>query len=265
MPKLIVSGRGGSGKSTVTTLLAKRLAAEAAVLVVDADESNLGLPAMLGLDPPPVTVMEHLGGRSAVREQLMAALRSGGGERVPFFADGVALSDLPRDCTTVVGDVTLVRVGKIEHSLQGCACPEGAVARAFVNRLSHDDRWVVVDTEAGVEHFGRGLLEGADLVLVVADASHEAVLLAERAAALADEAGKPCGVVLSQVDEETAAILRAELEERGARILGSVPHSSSLARAHLLGEPLSPDGVGPALDALAAAVVETLSESPAHS
>lgn len=265
MPKVIVSGRGGSGKSTVTTVIAKAMAGDGPVLVVDADESNLGLPAMLGIDPPARTVMEHLGGRDAVRDQLMAALRSGSGERVPFFRDGVAMEELPRECVSRSGGLTFVRVGKIEHSLQGCACPEGAVARAFVGGLTVGDGWVLVDTEAGVEHFGRGLLEGADLVLVVADPSHEAVLLVDKAAGLAEEAGKPCGVVLSQVDDETATILREELRPTGAPILGSLPHSTPLARAHLRGEPLALDGVAGAVSELRTAIEAALQPSIARS
>ncbi|WP_337971792.1 zeta toxin family protein [Methanobacterium petrolearium] len=43
MPKIIISGRGGSGKSTLVTLLAQQLKKHGKVLIVDSDESNLGL------------------------------------------------------------------------------------------------------------------------------------------------------------------------------------------------------------------------------
>ncbi|MCL6477336.1 MAG: zeta toxin family protein [Peptococcaceae bacterium] len=51
MYKVIVSGRGGSGKSTLVALLAGELSNRERVLVVDTDESNLGLGKMLGLEP----------------------------------------------------------------------------------------------------------------------------------------------------------------------------------------------------------------------
>lgn len=243
MPKIIVSGRGGSGKSTATTLLSKRLAVDGPVVVVDADESNLGLPLMFGVEAPAETVMEHLGGRSSVRESLMVALRSGSDERVPLFDGRVTVERLPFSCKSSGNDdgVILLRIGKIEHALQGCACPEGAVARSFLGSLECGDCWVLVDTEAGIEHFGRGLLECADLVLVVVDASHEAVLLAEKAAGLAGEAGKPCAVVLNQVDADAELVLRSELHARGVDVLGRLPHSPAVAQAQLLGAPLSLD------------------------
>lgn len=46
MAKLLVGGRGGSGRSTIVTLLAQEASKRSRVLVMDADEPNLGLPAM---------------------------------------------------------------------------------------------------------------------------------------------------------------------------------------------------------------------------
>lgn len=256
MPKIVVSGRGGSGKSTITTLLSRRLATDGRVTVIDADESNLSLPLMLGVEQPSSTIVEHVGGREAVRGALMEASRPGSGERVPFFANGVTVAELPLSCKSGGEGLTFVRIGKIEHALQGCACPEGALARAFIGRLDDGDGWLFVDTEAGVEHFGRGLLESVDLVLLVVDASHEAVLLAEKAAALAAEAGKRSVVVLNQVDPETEAILRDALRSRRLEVVGALPSSTAVARAQLLGEPLDlVDEVREPLDELLRALI----------
>ena len=51
--KITICGKGGSGKSTVTSLLAKELARMGKrVLVVDCDESNFGLHRQLGVELP---------------------------------------------------------------------------------------------------------------------------------------------------------------------------------------------------------------------
>ena len=51
--KLIVCGKGGSGKSTVSALLASAYVRRGRnVLVVDSDESNFGLHKQLGLPLP---------------------------------------------------------------------------------------------------------------------------------------------------------------------------------------------------------------------
>ncbi|MGB9791370.1 MAG: nitrogenase reductase [Thermacetogeniaceae bacterium] len=239
MPKLLVCGRGGSGKSTLVALLAHRLGEDGKVLVVDADESNLGLGTMLGLRPPEKTLMDYLGGKPAVREKLMAAIRGQGDERVELFSRKVGLEDLPPECLCRQGNVAWMRIGKIEHVMEGCACPMGALARAFLNNLVvGDGEWVLVDTEAGVEHFGRGVLEGVDAVLLVAEPSHEAVVLLDKAIGLCREAGKRYGVILNKVVEETESALRKMLAERGIEVTGTLPYSSAISWANLWGEPL---------------------------
>ena len=51
--KLMVCGKGGCGKSTISSLLAKAYAAQGKdVLVIDSDESNFGLHKQLGLELP---------------------------------------------------------------------------------------------------------------------------------------------------------------------------------------------------------------------
>lgn len=48
--KIAVCGKGGCGKSTVTSLLAKALARRGKeILVIDSDESNYGLHRQLGM------------------------------------------------------------------------------------------------------------------------------------------------------------------------------------------------------------------------
>ncbi len=238
MPKLLVCGRGGSGKSTLVTMLARTLGKQHKVLVVDADESNLGLGRMLGIRPPAQTLMDSLGGKKAVGKSLMAAMRSGGTEEVKMFSGNFTFGDLSADSVSWSGSVGLAQVGKVEHANEGCACPMGALAREFLNKLKeNNDEWVIVDTEAGVEHFGRGVLEGVDAVLMIADPSYEAVLLAEKAAKLANEADKSFSVILNKVDESTEARLKEMLRAKKIEITAVLPYSAEVSKANLVGEP----------------------------
>ncbi|AEG13786.1 Cobyrinic acid ac-diamide synthase [Desulfofundulus kuznetsovii DSM 6115] len=239
MPKIMICGRGGSGKSTLVTLLARALAERGKVLVVDTDESNLGLHKMLGLSTPAMTLMGCLGGKPAVREKLLASLQKKGDESTGFFADGLNLASLPPECTGGEWPLRFLRIGKIERSMEGCACPMGAVARSFLKQLRvGQDEWVLVDTEAGVEHFGRGVVEGVDLVVIVVDPSHEAVLLAERAKALTAEAGKDFVVVLNKTDAATEPFLRRELSAKGIPVRSAFGFSPEIMEANLTGNPL---------------------------
>lgn len=242
------------------TLLAKELGKRGKVLVVDADESNPGLVAMLGMEPPEQTIMEYLGGKPAVREKLLAMIRGVGSELVQFFEEGLALEELKQEYTSRIGNLYLSGIGKIDHSMEGCACPMGAVARDLLNKLHVDDgEWVLVDTEAGIEHFGRGVMEGADLVLTLVDPSREAVVLAEKATGLAGEVGKAFGVVLSKVDEETEPRLKEVLSDKGLEIWGRIPYVPRIAQANLEGEPLEVDSMTEELHRILSAMKSRLS------
>lgn len=259
VPKVMVCGRGGSGKSTLVSLLARELRSRGKVLVVDADESNLGLHAMLGIEPPPQTVMGFLGGKQAVGEKLMARLRGEGDEEPRLFDEDMAAGSLPGSITGGNGVLSMVRIGKIEHSMEGCACPMGVVARSFLKSIcTRDGEWLLVDTEAGIEHFGRGVLEGADYVLTVVDPSQEAVVLAEKACRLAEEAGKPCGVVLSKVDGRVKTVLREKLAQRGLSAIAEVPYSEAVARANFEGGPVEDRSLEEAIREILVAVEASL-------
>lgn len=240
MPKVLVCGRGGSGKSTLVTMLAKTLGKESKVLVVDADESNLGLGRMLGIQPPAQTLMDNIGGKKAVGSKIMVSLRSKGTEEVKMFPGSFGIGELSTESVSWDGSVGLVQIGKVEHANEGCACPMGALAREFLNKLEEsDEEWVIVDTEAGVEHFGRGVLEGVDIILMTVDPSYEAVLLAEKAAQLAREAGKAFSVILNKVDEETKSRLKEMLDAKKIEIAAALPYSTEITETNLVGEPLA--------------------------
>ncbi|HZK18251.1 MAG TPA: nitrogenase reductase [Clostridia bacterium] len=250
MSKVIVAGRGGCGKSTVVTLLAKVLGERGRVLVVDTDESNLGLGNMLGIEQKSMSLMNCLGGKSVVREKLLASMKDDG-EKMNLFADDLNLDNLPNECHDKNENISYLRIGKIERSMEGCACPMGSVARSFLKELDvDDDEWVIVDTEAGVEHFGRGLLEGADVILMVVDPTHESVLLAERAKKLAEEVNKKYMVVLNKVDETTRGFLEKGLTEKGIEVSGALSNSQEILEANLYGNQLLVDDVKKEVESL---------------
>jgi CO dehydrogenase maturation factor len=254
MPKILFCGKGGSGKSTLLALLALYLSEDRDVLVVDADESNPGLARMMGLDVPRQTLMENLGGKTAFRRSM--------GKKTAAFEEknllGSALRSmaaLPSSTASCSGRLTLVSVGKIEHTHEGCACPMGVLARTFIGAISiQPDQWVLIDTEAGVEHFGRGVPEGVDAVVAVADPSFDAVMLIGKIKAMADEGGKRLCVVLNRTDDDTESLMRSLLEGRGIRIAAVLPQSRDIAAVNLRALPLEVDPFRVNLQALLEAI-----------
>jgi CO dehydrogenase maturation factor len=238
MPKILFCGKGGSGKSTLLALLALYLSEHHDVLIVDADESNPGLARMMGLDAPRQTLMENLGGKTVFRRSMgkkTAAL-----EKKDLLGGALrSIASLPSSATSRHGRLILVSVGKIEHTHEGCACPMGVLARTFIGGISiQPDQWVLIDTEAGVEHFGRGVLEGVDAVVAVADPSLDAVMLIGKIKAMADEGGKSLCVVLNKTDGDTESLMRTLLEGRGVRIAETFSQSREITVANLRALPL---------------------------
>ena len=232
-------GKGGCGKSTISSILAKNLARKGlSVLVVDTDESNFGLHKQLGVDEP-LELMDHLGGKKDLGKKLMEAMKQGRPEAMSELMGGKwKLSDIPERCLARKDGISLMQIGKVKHFGEGCACPMGALARNFLeNLVVKDDEVVIVDTEAGVEHIGRGVEKGGDLVLMIIDPSYESVRLSGKVEEMLGEAKKPVFYVINKADEETAEYLSGKLD--ASKVVACFGIEPRLSRAGLTGRPVS--------------------------
>lgn len=226
--KLSVCGKGGCGKSVIATLLAYEFKRRGyRVLVVDSDESNSGLFRMLGFTAPPLPIMEMVGGKVELKNKMRRVTSAGKSEVKADVLNmkKVRVSDIPPEYIKQRDGLRLVNIGKIVHALEGCACPMGVLSREFLVKLSLDeDEVVIVDMEAGVEHFGRGVDTGIDRVLVVVEPSLESVELAAKVKALANGAGvEDTGAILNKVSSNRMADrLVGELAKRGINVVGTI-------------------------------------------
>jgi CO dehydrogenase maturation factor len=229
--KVSVCGKGGSGKSTVVALLANEARARGyRVLVVDSDESNSGLFRMLGFDYPPVPLMELVGGKNSLKQKM--------GQPSVLVESRIVLNDLSPQYLVQKDGLTLVGIGKILHSLEGCACPMGVLSREFLKKLTlQEDELAIVDMEAGVEHFGRGVETSIDSVLVVVEPPLESVNVGQKIHDLASGIGiKNVWAVLNKVpSEEIAARLKTELKERHIDVVGCIYFDADIFRSSLDG------------------------------
>jgi CO dehydrogenase maturation factor len=186
---VVVVGKGGVGKTTVSALLARSLARRgASVVAVDADEQrNLGVT--LGIDPDAMRRVVPLAeSADYVEEKTGARPGEGAGGMLRLNPD---TADVVERLGVVTRDgVRLLVMGGVQRAGGGCLCPENAILAAVIAgmRLRRGDV-VIMDTHAGVEHFGRALARGFDRALVVVTPTYNAVTVGLETARLARQLG----------------------------------------------------------------------------
>jgi CO dehydrogenase maturation factor len=230
--KFVICGKGGSGKSTVSALLAREMARRGnKVLVIDTDESNFGLYKQLGMEQPK-DFMDSLGGKKGLSERLRKFMRSEGKEKLSILEE-FSIEDIPQEL--VVGDdgIKLVAIGKIHDYGEGCACPMGVLAREFLEKFKADGMQVIVDTDAGIEHFGRGVEAGCDKIIVVVDPSYESVQLSGKISEMGSKIKKPVFFVLNRMNDDSKELTDLVDKEK---MLGEVPFDRNVFRACLKGD-----------------------------
>jgi len=234
--KILVCGKGGSGKSTVATLIARGLKTRGyRVLLVDADESNIGIDSLLGLEPP-VSFIDNLGGRKELQKKMMAAFPNG--KPLELFDKKWRIEDIPENCVAETDGIKLMIIGKIHHFGEGCACPMGATSKTFLSNLfTGDNDAVVIDTEAGVEHFGRGVETGCDIILDVVDPAYESFLLAQKMEEMAKNADTEIFFVLNKVEKHLEEVMLKHINKE--KIIGKIPQNQDIFLENLEGRPLT--------------------------
>ena len=243
MQKIAVCGKGGSGKSVLVRLLADGLRNRGRrVLVIDSDESNTGLDRMLGFESRSLPLIDLFGGKQKLEDDILARVRAGEREEtIQLIRDEVTVASIPPEYILERDGIKLVIVGKILIALEGCACPMGIVSRSFLKKLRLEpDEVAVIDLEAGVEHFGRGVETSVDCVLVVVEPSIDSLQVAEKISELAGqiEVGDVWAVLNKVPSDDIAARLTDYLNEKDITVIGSIPQDPEIFLSCLDGRPI---------------------------
>ena len=161
--KIAIGGKGGVGKTTITALLARCLAADGGkVIAIDADPvtnlaAGLGIPEDL-----PITPIAELS--DLIAERTGATPGTMGG----FFTLNPRVDDIPERFARERDGVKLLVMGTVKTGGGGCICPESTILKALMTHLVlHRDEIVLMDMEAGIEHLGRGTATAVDALIVV--------------------------------------------------------------------------------------------------
>ncbi|MFF9783233.1 CO dehydrogenase maturation factor [Streptomyces sp. SceaMP-e96] len=239
--KIAFVGKGGSGKTTLSSLFIRHLAASRVpVIAVDAD-INQHLGAALGLDEAEAAALPSMGAhlplikdylrgsnpRIPSSESMIKTTPPGEGSRLLRVGEDNPVYDA---CVRTVdldgAAVRLMATGPFTEADLGVACYHskvGAVELCLNHLVDGREEYVVVDMTAGSDSFASGMFTRFDMTFLVAEPTRKGVAVYRQYKEYARDFGVPLKVVGNKVQgPEDLAFLR---DEAGDDLLVTVGHS----------------------------------------
>ena len=207
--KVAITGKGGVGKTTLSSTLARLYAAEGrTVLAADVDpDANLGLA--LGLSQEEVDSIVPISKMRTLVEE-----RTGANEANKFFKLNPYVADIPEKFSKDINGVKLLVMGTVDVGGTGCVCPEHVMLKSILSALTYRKNDVVImDMEAGLEHLGRGTAANMDQFIVVIEPGARSVQTYRNVKRLASDLGvQKVRVVANKLrDEKDEAFIRQSI------------------------------------------------------
>ncbi len=231
--KIAISGKGGTGKTTISASLALSLAEDGfRVYAIDADP-DANLASLLGIE-------EKVKPLAELEEIIKKKVGGEGG----LFTLNPEVDDVLEDYAVDFKGIKFLQMGGIKKANSSCYCRENSFLKAVIDTLLFEkDEIVIMDMGAGIEHLTRGTSRGVDLMLVVCEPTVISMETAGNVKKLALEAGIPrVGFVGNKVKNEAEReFLTRNLP---GEILALIPYDDLLLEKSLTGgQPLVTDKV----------------------
>lgn len=226
---IAVSGKGGTGKTLVSSLLIKSLTGrDEDILAIDADPDS-NLPEALGIE-----VEKTVGD---VREELKKDTAEG---NIPTDANKWDILDYKiMESIVETPEFDLLVMGRPEGS--GCYCAVNTMLRKLIETVSKNYDYIIIDTEAGMEHLSRRTTQNVDVMLVVTDPSKRGILTAKRIDELSNELDisfKEIYLILNRVKPENEQEILDKVKEIGLEIAGTIYEDKLIESFDMEGKPL---------------------------
>ena len=227
---IAVSGKGGVGKTLVATLMLRYLneLGERDVLMVDSDP-DANLAESIGLD------LEDSFSLGSTREH--------------FSEIGVDRGDKSRNFEKMIYEIIyesdnfdFISMGRTEG--EGCYCFVNDLVRRVIDRLARDYKFIIVDTEPGLEHFSRRTTEDVDVLFIITDTSAKGFHTARRILDLASDLEiifNKIYLIINRADpgnKKEVAFLKKEAEDLGIEIGAIIPEDDAVSWYDLRGMPV---------------------------
>ena len=251
---IAVAGKGGSGKTTIASLVIRYLLknGRGPILAVDADP-NANLADSLGL-----TVKETIG-------SIIATFNDEKLNIPPGMTKEAYLEYRLNQAIVEDHQLDLITMGRGEGP--DCYCYPNLVLRKFIDSLSTNYDYVVMDNEAGLEHLSRRTTRNVDELLMVSNHTVKGIRTLVQVADIATQLKLGVGrssVIINMTPPEVSPAVTAELARLKMEPKVFVPLDEAVSEHDLALRPLTelPDG-SPAVSRVNKLMDELIKESAA--
>jgi CO dehydrogenase maturation factor len=225
---ITIAGKGGVGKTAISSLIVDILSKKGIVLAIDADPST-NLNAALGL-PLDGTV-------GKAREDMTDDIQKG---RIPPNISKQDILDMKiREALVESDKVDLLAMGRPEGP--GCYCAANHMLRLSIDRMARNYDYVVIDCEAGMEHISRQTTRDVDYLLIVSDPTMRGITAAGRMKELIKEMRTGVGkivMVVNRVKNGLPEEISRAVSAFGIDLISAIPEDPDLAELEIKGKPI---------------------------
>jgi len=227
MTKIVATGRGGVGKTSVTALLCRYFKEKSPpVLVIDADPDQ-NLAEMVGLDSKKIkTVSDVLFDIKVgnIEEKLKSSLLA---EKIDYLINQNVLYES--------NNFDFLSLGV--KWTEGCYCQPNNILKGIVERLGKNYKLVLIDTPAGLEHLNRRIMSSVDEIFAIIDPSKKAFDNVKRTYKIISEIGIKFDKFYIIGNYRFPDSLLGSVEEQtGFKCLGKLDFDSEVEKFNLEGK-----------------------------
>jgi len=221
---IAVSGKGGTGKTTLAGMIVRFLLdkGKGPILGVDAD-SNSNFNEVLG-----VKIRSTIG---EARETMKKDVPVG-------MTKDIWFEYKVQEALTEAKGFDLIAMGRPEGP--GCYCAANTLARKCLDLLTGNYQYIVIDNEAGMEHFSRLTTRDVDLLFIVSDSSQRGILTASRIRDLIHELDLRIArevLVINRVQGQPSPETYEEVNKQHLELGGVLPVDEEVYRYDSEGKP----------------------------
>ncbi len=208
--KIAVAGKGGTGKTTISGLLVSALKKfQKPVLAIDADP-NFNLHQWLGVE-----LKQTLGD---ICDEVLSNQ-----EKTALSKKEILSLSITRALSESSG-FDFLAMGRTEGP--GCYCYVNNVLRSFLDEMERNYSFVVMDSEAGMEHISRRTTREVDFLLLIAAPTQGGIITAKNISRMAEKLKigvKREYLILNAVSNTVDVSLKELIQKEKMELLSVIP------------------------------------------